>query len=801
MLIVSNRSRGVALLAALAFVALLGTIAVTLQSVGGNKDTKYAYNPEATVAALDLSGPTAGGGSTQQVNPTAVSEQKCKAKTYIAVQKQAQVDVDKKSDSLPQATNSSDGAAKDDCISIIFAKPTHKKPYANTDFKCVGKIATVSENISKGAIESYKTDRTGGTMSGLCKTYYVDQDGNKKYAGTRSLENGVSSSDLTSGTSVPSASDAAAEIAGAKNTAEAKNIQDAYSTNGGDSSALAKALQVEKSKNGQTQDAKNNIDYASQLNNLAGNTDTNNGKTNNQILQEKCQAEGSCSANLEKPVKITTDLKDKISQVGASGGSGGIGSDHVADLKNQKSPTPEGGGPAPEKKGGGTFGNPGGGDSSGGNDPLSGLGSFMKGFAKGMSGGSGGGNSGSGNGNNNSNNNTNACTQQYSCTNSQLTWQSSSCQTTNVQTCQYGCNASAISCASAPAITYPYGKGTDGAACTQPPTQPAASACTSGSWQQSYAANTCVNGWICQPATPTAPTAQISCQPPIVDLGLPITISYTCSGSSVSSAGIGFTSSGLTGSSTVSTSVVATTSTMSYGIICNGATVNTSAQCNVQLNKPSIVLVTNPSTVTPNTQATIGWITTGMRSCVISSPDLADFTAINVEDTRINGAVRTPYLQANAEFDLTCATLASNRLVASTTIAVGAGTITMNSTIGVQLALGATSTISWHSVNPISNAAMSLWIVDIQTRRATKVIAGSLPTTGSYNWQVPSVTTVCDHSVNNVCASDLVSGHQYTIEALMYTPSNAYIGDGLDPGTGIMPTYTGSATTSPFTMK
>ena len=96
---------------------------------------------------------------------------------------------------------------------------------------------------------------------------------------------------------------------------------------------------------------------------------------------------------------------------------------------------------------------------------------------------------------------------------------------------------------------------------------------------------------------------------------------------------------------------------------------------------------------------------------------------------------------------------------------------------------------------------MSLWLVDMATQQATKVIAGGLPTTGTYTWQVPTAGAYCNSSTNNVCASDLVVGKSYSIEALIYSPNNAYVGDGADPGTNILPTYTNSATTSVFTVK
>ena len=52
----------------------------------------------------------------------------------------------------------------------------------------------------------------------------------------------------------------------------------------------------------------------------------------------------------------------------------------------------------------------------------------------------------------------------------------------------------------------------------------------------------------------------------------------------------------------------------------------------------------------------IGWFTEGMRSCVVSSPDLPDFTDANKTYTNVSGAVPTPPLAADTRFVLSCIT-------------------------------------------------------------------------------------------------------------------------------------------------
>lgn len=65
-----------------------------------------------------------------------------------------------------------------------------------------------------------------------------------------------------------------------------------------------------------------------------------------------------------------------------------------------------------------------------------------------------------------------------------------------------------------------------------------------------------------------------------------------------------------------------------------------------------------PMQVTSGSTTNLGWVTEGMRSCIVSSPDLPQFTEDNKNYTNVNGAVRTPPLTATTTFELSCTTLA-----------------------------------------------------------------------------------------------------------------------------------------------
>ena len=223
----------------------------------------------------------------------------------------------------------------------------------------------------------------------------------------------------------------------------------------------------------------------------------------------------------------------------------------------------------------------------------------------------------------------------------------------------------------------PHGTGTNGQACTQPPPQPAAASCTSGTWKSTSGTNNgCVTGWQCVPnvnsTTGNTPTAQLSCEPRVADVGMLVGFSFSC-GNATGSTGTGFATNGaLAGSSTALISTQpANNPTATYSLTCINQGVTTSAQCQVQVSKPGIIMVTNPQRVKSGETASIGWITTGMQSCVISSPDQFSFTQANANTTNVNGAATTqPITAAATRFVLDCVTNGYGTRQATTSVTV-----------------------------------------------------------------------------------------------------------------------------------
>ncbi|MBI5470307.1 hypothetical protein HY968_03245 [Candidatus Kaiserbacteria bacterium] len=219
----------------------------------------------------------------------------------------------------------------------------------------------------------------------------------------------------------------------------------------------------------------------------------------------------------------------------------------------------------------------------------------------------------------------------------------------------------------------PYGTGTNGQPCTQPqPATPDPAQCTSGTWKPTSAQqNGCVTGYQCVPngtSAGGAPTATLSCQPKVADVGMTIGFSFSC-GASSASAGAGFDTKGaLSGTSTAIAAAPDGATTATYTLTCVNLGVTASARCTVQVGKASIVLVASPKKVHSGENSTIGWITAGMTSCVISSPDQSDFTSRNAGITSVNGAATTSPITKNSAFYLDCQTVGGSSKQASTTI-------------------------------------------------------------------------------------------------------------------------------------
>lgn len=231
----------------------------------------------------------------------------------------------------------------------------------------------------------------------------------------------------------------------------------------------------------------------------------------------------------------------------------------------------------------------------------------------------------------------------------------------------YGGQSSYASQQPPPVQPRPCTPGTGGQCSAQPP-RPDTASCTVGSWQPVYS-GACVTNWKC--AGPNgAPIAQISCQPEVADAGMTLAIAYSCSSGTASSSAFTVTTQPAGSATTTVASPPAGTNTATYTLTCTDEGKTSGAQCSVQVGKPSIILVGNPKTVALNGISLLGWITSGMESCVISSPDQADFTARNSYNTSPNGAATTSPISSQASFLLHCVTLAGGTKDATTTISV-----------------------------------------------------------------------------------------------------------------------------------
>ena len=165
----------------------------------------------------------------------------------------------------------------------------------------------------------------------------------------------------------------------------------------------------------------------------------------------------------------------------------------------------------------------------------------------------------------------------------------------------------------------------------------------------------------CAPTTPTNTqiTAQLSCNPRRVDLGLPTTITYSCSQGTAT--GNGFTATGSSGSATVTPEKPPRGSTsVTYGLTCTGPQGQTTqaTPCQVEVNVPLIVIVASPQEVESGKYTTLGWVTRGMKSCTVQSQgNHAPWNTEQAKNTSASGTVKSPDLTQETIFELTCKTL------------------------------------------------------------------------------------------------------------------------------------------------
>ena len=148
-----------------------------------------------------------------------------------------------------------------------------------------------------------------------------------------------------------------------------------------------------------------------------------------------------------------------------------------------------------------------------------------------------------------------------------------------------------------------------------------------------------------------------------------LAITYSCAQGTAS--GTGFTASGQSGTSTA---IVATppagTNTATYSLTCSNGAATSGAQCSVQVTQPSIVLAANPATISSGQTSQLGWVTTGMSACVISSDTDAAFTAANASNTSVSGTATTLAATSTTNYFLDCQTIAGGIKEAMTTVTV-----------------------------------------------------------------------------------------------------------------------------------
>lgn len=270
--------------------------------------------------------------------------------------------------------------------------------------------------------------------------------------------------------------------------------------------------------------------------------------------------------------------------------------------------------------------------------------------------------------------------------------------------------------------------------CTsQQPPQPDASQCSVGSWKPLYSGS-CIANWQCVPTSGNGqkPTAQLSCNPQVADVGTPLAIAYSCS-NATQSQGSGFDTGGQV-SGTTTTTIAAPpqgANTATYGLTCANGALTSSAQCSVQISNPSIVLVANPQTVKSGDTTSIGWVTSGMQACTISSPEQPSFSANNVNNTSVNSMASSSPITEQTDFVLDCETLGGGERTATTTVtypgaplpdpsAQSAVTVSSDAD-GATVNHGDSVNISWQVDAPPADTAVSLWLYPCAQRQHGRI--------------------------------------------------------------------------------
>jgi hypothetical protein len=780
---------GTSVIAAIVVAAILGGIALGLHVIQSNSANTAAL-PAATDAAFN-------GTPTTQITPstsaaqTTGSQQTCQQAIQNAAQSGTPTP---KQQVIDQSTSET---LKDGCNAAVLNPSTvtglqQTNPggwqHSTKAYMCVGKIGTLTLNGQGTLTEVLQPDAS--IAAGKCSVQNCSSSSNGQPANCGSAQqlSGIDSSALSSaaagngqGTAAPVVSpDTSFPQACSQYGYASQQCQAALATSAGQFSGSATAAGVNLPSNCQTTVSGSSITC---LNSTQSQADTLQDQ-----FQDTNNGNSSYICNYTDSNRTTICAPDQETQTPPStcpAGQTGTPPNNCTPA----TPVPPPAGPQqqqPQNTNGGGLG--------------SGLSSFLSGLAKGLTSSNCYSTNAGGNGS------TLVPVQVYNPT-------TGTYSQTYVQSSQpTGVTSSGQPCT--PQQQAPYGVGSNGAACNAPPAQPQCAA-NATPMPISASGNGCVTSYQCVPINGSTlsgtPTPQISCSPQIADVNESVAISYSCQNATGSSGGGFSTNNQLSGSASTTISAPPSgTNTANFGLTCTNNGQTASAQCSVQVNQPAIDLVADPQAVPSDQTSSIGWITAGMQSCIISSADDATFTSNNAGNTSVSGVAQTDAITGPTNFTLTCQTLGGQTKTATTEVTVGTGTstaaagetITASSTAdGQSVNHGSSITVNWQSASAPSGSVVSLWLIDVGTEQATALIAGAQPVSGTYQWQIPATGASCDPNSIAACASNLVAGDSYGIEASLYTPSNAFLGGSPAPTNAVNPSYSASAyTPTPFTI-
>lgn len=183
-------------------------------------------------------------------------------------------------------------------------------------------------------------------------------------------------------------------------------------------------------------------------------------------------------------------------------------------------------------------------------------------------------------------------------------------------------------------------------------------------------------GTKCETPAPT-PEAQIraelSCSSRVVDVGTPLSISWSCVGATTA-RGSGFDTKGQTrGSSELTLEGVDSNGNpvppFNLTLTCVKEARTATAQCPIEINRPFIITAAVPTIVARGEKATIGWIVKGMKEgddiCRITSDKHSGFS-----ETGRNKIIETPPITELTKFTIHCTTRGGNTKKAEVVIAV-----------------------------------------------------------------------------------------------------------------------------------